>query len=109
MWNPPGGQQSPTAVGTSRSCGRITLKYAIGAALRAPMTVPLSQSSGDLIADRRFAIAQDLRARNDLAGAADLLAQAVDVAPRFMSAWFALGEVRAMLGQREDAIAAFQQ
>jgi predicted TPR repeat methyltransferase len=73
------------------------------------MTAPLFQSSGDLIADRRFAIAQDLLSRDDLAGAADLLAQAIEAAPRFASAWFALGEVRETLGARDEAIAAFQQ
>jgi predicted TPR repeat methyltransferase len=73
------------------------------------MTAPLTQSSGDLIADRRFAIAQELLARGDLLGAADLLAQAIEAAPRFASAWFALGELRDGLGQRDAAIAAFQQ
>jgi predicted TPR repeat methyltransferase len=73
------------------------------------MTVPLFQSSGDLIADRRFTIAQEFLARDDLQGAVDLLEQAVEAAPRFASAWFALGELRARLGRREDAIAAFQQ
>jgi predicted TPR repeat methyltransferase len=73
------------------------------------MTAPLFQSSGDLIADRRFAIAQDLLARDDLAGAADLLVQAIEAAPRFVSAWFALGEVREKRGDRDDAVAAFQQ
>ena len=73
------------------------------------MTAPLFQSSGDLLADRRYAIAQDLSARADLAGAADLLAQAIEAAPRFVSAWFALGEVRETLGARDEAIAAFQQ
>ena len=73
------------------------------------MHVALPQSSGDLIADRRFAIAQDLLARDDFAGAADLLAQAIEAAPRYASAWFALGELRETLGDREAAIAAFQQ
>jgi predicted TPR repeat methyltransferase len=73
------------------------------------MTTPLPQSSGDLIADRRFAIAQELLARGDLAGAADLLVQAIEAAPRFASAWFALGELREKLGSRDEAIAAFQQ
>ncbi len=73
------------------------------------MTAPLLQSSGDLVADRRFAIAQDLCARGDLAGGADLLTQAIEVAPRFVSAWYALGEARAKLGERDGAIAAFQQ
>jgi predicted TPR repeat methyltransferase len=73
------------------------------------MSAPLPQSSGDLIADRRFAIAQELLARGDLAGAADLLAQAIEAAPRFASAWFALGELREKLSSRDAAIAAFQQ
>ena len=72
------------------------------------MTAPLFQSSGDLIADRRLAIAQDLLAR-DPAGAADLLMQAIEAAPRFISAWFALGELREKTGARDEAIAAFQQ
>ena len=72
------------------------------------MTDSLFQSSGDLIADRRFAIAQELLGRDDLAGAADLLAQAIEAAPRFVSAWFALGEVREKLGSHDEAIAAFQ-
>ncbi len=73
------------------------------------MTAPLFQSSGDLIADRRFAIAQELLARDDPAGAADLLVQAIEAAPRFVSAWFALGELRETAGARDEAIAAFQQ
>jgi predicted TPR repeat methyltransferase len=73
------------------------------------MSLPIAQSSGDLIADRRFAIAQELLRRDDLAGAADLLTQAIDMAPRFVSAWFWLGDVHERLGSRDDAIAAFQQ
>jgi predicted TPR repeat methyltransferase len=73
------------------------------------MPTPLPQSSGDMIADRRFAIAQDFLARGDLPAAADLLAQAIAAAPRFVPAWFRLGDVRARLGQRDDAVAAFQQ
>jgi predicted TPR repeat methyltransferase len=73
------------------------------------MSVPLFQSSGDLIADRRFTIAQELLARDEVEGAIDLLEQAVEAAPRFASAWFALGELREKLGRRDGAIAAFQQ
>src|SRR5262249_1590490 len=67
------------------------------------------QSSGDMIADRRFAIAQDFLTRGDLPASADLLAQAIAASPRFVLAWFRLGDVRAQLGQRDDAVAAFQQ
>src|SRR5215218_4576946 len=66
-------------------------------------------SSGDLIADRRFEFAKDLEKRGDLSAAADLYAQAVEVAPGFASAWFALGEVRARLGDNDAATDAFRR
>ena len=69
----------------------------------------LFQSSGDLLADRRYGFALDLAARGDHAGAVDLLEQAVDIAPRFASAWFALGELHERLGNLADAIVAFQR
>ncbi len=47
--------------------------------------------------------------RGDLAAAADLLAPALEAAPRFVSAWFRLGETRQAQGRRDAAIAAFQQ
>jgi predicted TPR repeat methyltransferase len=88
----------------------MVLKYVIGRRMGVPpMPIGLSQSSGDLIADRRYAIAQDFLARHDLAAAADLLAQAIEAAPRFASAWFTLGETRERLGERSAAVAAFQQ
>lgn len=65
-------------------------------------------SSGEMIADRRFDYGRDLEARGDLAGAADLFLQATERAPRFASAWFALGDVRERLGDRDGAIAAFR-
>jgi len=69
----------------------------------------LFQSSGNLTADRRYTFAQDLAKRGDFSAAADLYAQAIELAPEFASAWFALGEMREKLGQRDDAIAAFRQ
>lgn len=71
--------------------------------------LPIHLPSGNLIADRRFEWARDLAAKGDLAGAADLLVQALELAPDYASAWFALGEVREKLGQRDGAIAAFQK
>jgi predicted TPR repeat methyltransferase len=71
--------------------------------------VPLFLTSGDLTADRRYAYAQDFLARGDLDAAADLLAQAVERAPGFASAWFALGETRARLGDRCGAVEAFRR
>ncbi len=73
------------------------------------MAASLFESSGDLIADRRYAFGCDLMARGDAAGAADLFAQALERAPDFVSAWFALGEARERLGQRPQAIGAFRQ
>ena len=66
-------------------------------------------SSGDLIADRRFEFARDLQLKGDLVAAADLLDQAVELAPDFASAWFTLGEIRLELGERDAAIAAFRR
>ena len=66
-------------------------------------------SSGDLIADRRFEFARDLHLKGDLAAAADLLDQTVELAPDFVSAWFTLGEIRLQLGERDAAIAAFRR
>jgi predicted TPR repeat methyltransferase len=73
------------------------------------MISPIFMSSGDLIADRRFEWARDSEAKGDLAGAADLLAQALELAPGYASAWFVLGELREKLGDRAGAVAAFEQ
>jgi predicted TPR repeat methyltransferase len=73
------------------------------------VSVPLFISSGDLIADRRFDRARGYAADGDLAAAADLYLQAAEAAPRFASAWFALGETREALGDREGARAAFER
>ena len=66
-------------------------------------------SSGDLLADRRFEFARDLQLKGDLVAAADLLDQAVELAPDFASAWFTLGEIRELLGEGDAAIEAFRR
>jgi predicted TPR repeat methyltransferase len=68
---------------------------------------PLFVSSGDLIADRRYQWARDCEGKGDLRGAADLMTQALELAPGFASAWFALGEIHERLGDRAGAIEAF--
>jgi len=73
------------------------------------MPARLFLSSGDLIADRRFEFARDLQLKGDLGAAADLLTQAVELAPNFASAWFTLGEIRLKLGEKDAAIAAFRK
>ena len=75
---------------------------------RETMPARLFLSSGDLIADRRFEFARDLQLKGDLPAAADLLEQAIELAPNFPSAWFTLGEIRKQLGQHDLAIAAFR-
>ena len=72
------------------------------------MPARLFQSSGDLVADRRYEFARDLQLKGDLAAAADLLLQAIELAPKFASAWFSLGQIRRQLGEREAAVAAFR-
>lgn len=73
------------------------------------MPARLFLSSGDLIADRRYDFARDLQLRGDLPAAADLLQQAIELAPRFASAWFTLAEIRQELGQRDAAVEAFRK
>jgi predicted TPR repeat methyltransferase len=73
------------------------------------VAVPLFITSGDLIADRRYDLARAYAADGDLAAAADLFAQAVELAPGFASAWFALGEARVALGDTQGARAAFER
>jgi predicted TPR repeat methyltransferase len=72
------------------------------------MPTRVFMSSGDMIADRRFDFARGLQLRGDLEAAADLFAQATDLAPGFATAWFVLGEVREQLGDRDRAICAFR-
>lgn len=73
------------------------------------MTAPFFMSSGDLIADKRYDFARDLQLRGDIVGAADLMEQAIEKAPNFTSAWFALGELYQQLNQHGLAIAAYKK
>jgi predicted TPR repeat methyltransferase len=73
------------------------------------MPARLFLSSGDLLADRRYEFARDLQLKGDLPAAADLLEQAIELAPNFTSAWFTLGEIRAELKQHDAAVSAFRR
>src|SRR5262249_1582808 len=73
------------------------------------MPARLFLSSGDLIPERPFEFARDLHLKGDLVAAADILAQAIEIAPKVASAWVTVGEIRERLGQREGAIAAFRR
>src|SRR3984885_14593606 len=83
--------------------------FALATPIGPEMPARLFLSSGDLIADRRYEFARDLQLKGDLVAAADLLDQAVELAPAFMSAWFTLGEIREQLGERDAAIHAFRK
>jgi predicted TPR repeat methyltransferase len=72
-------------------------------------TGPLFVSSGDAIADRRYKWALDHAARGDFPAAADILAQTLELAPDFATAWFALAAIRDRLGERDAAVAAFEK
>ncbi|MGY4304310.1 putative TPR repeat methyltransferase [Bradyrhizobium sp. USDA 4369] len=65
-------------------------------------------SSGNLIADRRYEFALDLQLKGDRAAAAEVMEQAIELAPTFASAWFELGQIRLALGETDKAISAFQ-
>ncbi len=67
----------------------------------------LFRSSGDILADRRYDLGRGYAADGDVAAAADLYLQATELAPGFASAWYALGEAREALGDRDGARAAF--
>ena len=65
------------------------------------------RGSGDLAADRRFLWAEACARDGDAAGAADLFRQALELAPGWAAAWFALGEALASMGDTSGALAAF--
>ena len=69
----------------------------------------LFQSSGDLLVDRRYGFAIELAARGDRDGAIDVLRQAVEQAPNFASAWFALGDLREASSDHSGAREAFRR
>lgn len=73
------------------------------------MPARLFMSSGDLVADRRYDFARDLQLCGDLDAAADLLRQALELAPDFTSAWFTLGDLCEQLDRRDDAIHAYRE
>ncbi len=56
------------------------------------MSLITFQSSGNLIADRRFTYGQDLAADEDMQAASELYEQALELAPDYAPAWFELGK-----------------
>lgn len=64
-------------------------------------------SSGNEIADRRFAYAEDYRTGGELAAARELMRGALDLVPGFAAGWFRLGELSEEAGDIAAAREAF--
>ena len=60
-------------------------------------------ASGDPLAERRFAYARAAADQGDFRAAAEVLEQALERAPDWAAAWFALGEARERLGEIDAA------
>ncbi len=67
------------------------------------------RSSGDLIADRRYQYGLSLARERDHAAAADLFEQALELAPHWADAWFALGRARRDAHDPQGAAHAFRE
>lgn len=69
--------------------------------------VPASLSSGDVLADRRATYAKVFSEEGQFAEAAELMEQALELAPGWRAGWFQLGEYREKAGNREGAVEAY--
>jgi predicted TPR repeat methyltransferase len=77
--------------------------------LTAPSVTDDPLASGDLIAERRFAYAKAAAEEGDFGAAAELFEQALELAPHWAAAWFALAEAREKLSDLEAAAQAFRE
>ena len=66
-------------------------------------------SSGDLIADRRAEYAHMLADSGDHVDAADLMRQALELAPDWAAGWFRLAGYEEKSGRKEAAVAALRK
>lgn len=73
------------------------------------MALAVPRSSGDLIADRRYAYALDMAAEGLHAEAAELIEQALELAPAWPEGWLGLAETREHAGDGAGAIAALRR
>jgi predicted TPR repeat methyltransferase len=67
----------------------------------------MTSASGHPTADKRFEFARQFAERGDHAAAADLIRQALELAPTWPEGRFSLGEALMLAGQKDDAVAAF--
>ncbi len=73
------------------------------------MVTAVPRSSGDLIADRRFLYAEGLLVDGDAQAAAEVFAQALELAPDWPDGHAALARARLAAGDREGAAAAWRR
>lgn len=66
-------------------------------------------SSGDVIADRRADYARMLAESGDHQAAAELIEQALELAPLWAAGWFRLGEYSEKAGQHDNAVKAYEK
>jgi predicted TPR repeat methyltransferase len=66
-------------------------------------------SSGDLIADRRADYATMIAEAGDVQGAAELMAQALELAPDWAAGWFRLADYEEKSGRKEAAVEALRR
>ena len=65
-------------------------------------------TSGDILADRRYAYAEGCLGDGDAASAAEIAEQALELAPRYAAAWLLLGRAREALHAKSGREADFQ-
>jgi predicted TPR repeat methyltransferase len=68
---------------------------------------PLTHTSGDLVVDRRAGFADALARSQDFAGAAEVMADAVGLAPHWTAGWQLLGDYRSQAGDVAGAAEAY--
>ncbi len=71
--------------------------------------LPSQLSSGDVIADRRADYAKMLAESGEPASAAELMEQALELAPRWAAGWFTLATYREKAGDQPGVIAALNE
>eukprot|EP01037_Dinobryon_pediforme_P007011 gene7011-7080_t len=71
------------------------------------MSLARFQSSGQTKADRRYDYAAGLASEGEFAAAADLYAQALELAPEWAACWFAYGDMLEKLHNPDEACSAF--
>jgi predicted TPR repeat methyltransferase len=69
----------------------------------------IQHSSGDLAVDRRAAFAEAMAVEKDFAAAAEVMAEAVEVAPHWVAGWALLGDYRTEAGDVAGAMAAYRR